>query len=166
VRAACPDVKVAVLVAPTREEAEIRSKLADEDGSVVLIKEDPFLMISLADVVLCAAGTATLMIGLTERPMVIMYRINPVTVFLARWFVTPPAHFGMINLILGERVAPEFFQKDASPEALSGALLPLVQSAEMREAVRSKLAQAKDLLGRRGATERVARILAPYLEAR
>jgi lipid-A-disaccharide synthase len=160
-----PDLKVALLVAPTFEKAEIQAQLGALDFPILLVKDEPFSMISLADVVLCASGTATLMVGLMEKPMVIMYRMNAMTAFFAKRFVKHTSHFGMINLILNDRVVPELFQEQASVEGMADALSQMIASRELQNGLRAKLALAKDRLGRKGATERVAQALEPFLEA-
>ncbi len=70
-------------------------------------------MIDLADVVQCASGTATLMVGLLEKPMVIMYRMNRLTAFLAKRFVKSTKYFGLINLVLDQLAVREVFQEEA-----------------------------------------------------
>ncbi len=74
--------------------------------------------------------------------MVIMYKMNPLTAALAKAFVRHTKHFGLINLVLDERVVPELFQGDASPERLAVELTPLVTDATARERVRARLADA------------------------
>jgi lipid-A-disaccharide synthase len=161
-----PDLQIALLVAPTFRLEEIQAQLPDIRFPLRLIHAEPFAMIRLADVVLCASGTATLMVGLMEKPMVIMYRMNAFTAAIARRFVkSSTAHFGMINLVLGERVVAECFQEQASVEHLSTELLRLIDDSKNRIAIAGKLAQARHKLGDRGATGRVAGILKPYLEA-
>ena len=160
-----PTLKVALLVAPTFEKEEIQAQLGDVDFPILLIKDEPFSMISLADVVLCASGTATLQVGLMEKPMVIMYRMNAMTAFFAKRFVRHTSHFGMINLILNDRVVPELFQEQASVEGMAKALSEMIGSREVQKDLSSKLAMAKDRLGRKGATERVAQALQPFLDA-
>jgi len=160
-----PDLKVALLVAPTFEKEEIQAQLGQLDFPILLIKDEPFSMISLADVVLCASGTATLMVGLMEKPMVIMYRMNAMTAFLAKRFVKHTSHFGMINLILNDRVVPELFQEQASVDGMARALSEMISSRDVQKTLSAKLAMAKDRLGRKGATERVAQALQPFLDA-
>ena len=63
-------------MAPNFTLEQVREWLGDLDIPLILIKDEPFAMIDLADVVLCASGTATLMVGLLEKPMVIMYKMN------------------------------------------------------------------------------------------
>jgi lipid-A-disaccharide synthase len=160
-----PNLKVALLVAPTFEKEEVQAQLGQLDFPILLIKDEPFTMISLADVVLCASGTATLMVGLMEKPMVIMYRMNAMTAFLAKRFVKHTEHFGMINLILNERVVPELFQEQASVEGMAAALSEMIASRDLQKHLRERLARAKERLGRKGATARVAQALQPFLDA-
>ena len=159
---AYPRLRVALLVAPNFDLAVARAWLEDLDFPLLLIKDEPFSMIDLADVVLCASGTATLMVGLLEKPMVIMYKMNRLTAVLAKTFVRHTEHFGLINLVLGERAVPELFQEQAEPERLARELAPLIEDSGARSRVRAKLAGARDRLGTKGATAKVARALETY----
>jgi lipid-A-disaccharide synthase len=154
-----PNLKIALLVAPTFQTEEVKAMLPPLEFPLTFVKDEPFAMISLADVVLCASGTATLMVGLMNKPMVVMYRMNAVTAWLARRFVTATAHFGLINLVLNDRVVPELFQGAAGPRGLVAALAPLIDSVNNREAIARRLSEARGRLGQKGATERVARQL-------
>jgi lipid-A-disaccharide synthase len=158
-----PELRVVLLVAPSLDAAEVRRRLGAPRLAVNVIKDEPFAMIALADVVLCASGTATLMVGLMGKPMAIMYRLSRVTVWLARLIMQRPARFGLINLVLDEDVAPEFLQDEANPDALARALAPLIDSRRQRDAMRDRLLRARRVLGERGATKRVADALEPYL---
>jgi lipid-A-disaccharide synthase len=157
-----PNVKMALFVAPNFSKEKAQAWLADLNFPLMLIKDEPFSMIDLADVVLCASGTATLMVGLLEKPMVIMYKMNRLTAFLAKRFVRHTSHFGLINLVVGERVVPELFQEQADAPKLVEALEPLLTDREKRRAVAGSLKPAKDRLGSSGATERVAAALEAY----
>lgn len=161
-----PRVRVALFVAPNFSKEFIQSLLSTIDFPLMVIKDEPFRMISIADVVLCASGTATLMVGLLEKPMVIMYRMNAVTAFLAKRFVTRTKYFGLINLVLDRLAVPEVFQEHASPSELVQLLEPLLINPERRKQVAIDLREAKDRLGQKGATERVAAILAKYFGAK
>lgn len=158
-----PSLKVALFVAPNFSKDEVQARLNDLDFPLMLIKDEPFAMIDLADAVLCASGTATLMVGLLEKPMVIMYKMSSFTAFLARRFVKATVHFGLINLVLGERAVPELFQEQATPEGLAAELEPLLASKSARSAMSARLRSAKERLGEKGATERVARALGEYM---
>jgi lipid-A-disaccharide synthase len=78
-----------------------------------------------ADGVLVASGTATLEAALLKRPMVITYRLNPLTSKLMRHKSYQP-YFGLPNILCGRFVVPELMQENATPENLAQALLNLV----------------------------------------
>lgn len=157
-----PHLKLALLVAPNFSTERVREWIGELDFPLMLIKDEPFSMIDLADVVLCASGTATLMVGLLEKPMVIMYKMNALTAFLAKMFVRSTEHFGLINLVLGERVATELFQDQANTQSLIDALVPLIEDSQTREELRRRLSEARNRLGSSGATIRVAQALEEY----
>jgi len=157
-----PRVKALLLVAPNFDLEQIRAQLGNVDVPMILIKDEPFAMIDLADVVLCASGTATLMVGLLEKPMVIMYKMNAFSAFLAKRFVTAAKYFGLINLVLDKKAVPEVFQEEANPANLAALLEDMIQSSEVRMAIQGRLKPAKDRLGKSGATSRVAAALEKY----
>ncbi len=154
-----PNLRVALLVAPTFSTEELRSRLPRTSLPLILMKEDPFKMIAMADVVLCASGTATLMVGLLAKPMVIMYRMNPVTAFLAKRFVKATRFFGLINLVMDQLVVPELFQDQAKISDLVRELAPLVDQSELRSEKQKSLLDSRNRLGSSGATLRVAKVV-------
>ena len=158
-----PNVRPVLMVAPTLDREELRAALETVSFPIRMIQESPIEMISLADVILVASGTATLMVGLMAKPMVIMYLMNPITAWLAKRLVTKTKFFGMANLIMNARVVPELFQEEANPEALAAELLKVIDDKQERARVAGELAELRNRLGSRGATGRVAKVLAEYL---
>ncbi len=75
-----------------------------------------------ADVVALASGTATLEAMLLKRPMVVAYRVAPLTAWLARRLVRI-SHFALPNLLAGRELVPEFIQEAATVEKLGPAIL-------------------------------------------
>jgi lipid-A-disaccharide synthase len=99
-----------------------------------------------AHTALVKSGTTTLEAALCETPMAIVYRTNPLTYRLAQRLVQVD-HIGLVNLVAGERLVPEFIQAEATPAALSMALLPLIQSNHPeREQALTGLAQIRSRL--------------------
>ena len=74
-----------------------------------------------ADVVLVTSGTATLEVALCKRPMVISYKISPLTYFHVKRKVKVP-HVGLPNILLDKAAVPELLQHDAEPEKLAAAV--------------------------------------------
>lgn len=157
-----PNLKIVLLVAPSLELDEIKAKLNNLSFSVQVIKSEPFHMIHMMDMILTASGTATIMVGLMQVPMVIMYKMNFLSAWLAKRLVRSTPYFGMVNLVLGAEVVPERFQEQASRVELVGLLSNYVEHPQKREEIQSKLGGLHSRLGDQGATQRVAAVLEDY----
>ncbi|HEX2797460.1 MAG TPA: lipid-A-disaccharide synthase [Immundisolibacter sp.] len=95
-------------------------------------------VMAAADAVLLASGTATLEAMLLQRPMVVAYRLAPLTYAIARRLVRTP-HVAIPNLLAGRAVVPEFIQHAATPAALGEAIAALLEPAA-GAAMRAELA--------------------------
>ncbi len=104
-------------------------------------------MIQTADEIICASGTATLMVGLCEKPMVIMYRMNAISSLMAKWLVNKIAFFGMVNLIAEREIVPERFQERANPDELSRCLSKIISDKAYRDQMVMDLKQLRQKLG-------------------
>lgn len=96
-------------------------------------------VMSTADVVLLASGTATLEAMLLKRPMVVAYRVAPVTAWIARRLVHIP-HFALPNLLAGRELTPEFFQEAATAANLGAAVLHWLDDAPAGAALAAEFA--------------------------
>jgi lipid-A-disaccharide synthase len=117
-----------------------------------------------ADGALVASGTATVETALMGCPMVVAYRVAPLTYALGRLLVKTE-HIGMVNIIAGRRICPEFIQHEATPQALAAALLPLLLDGPARDAMRADLRAVAQALGPGGAAGRAARAVLASLDA-
>lgn len=139
-----------VVVAGTRV-----GRYPDADDAQVVM-DDPRLVFAAADAGLCKSGTTTLEAALADLPMVITYRLHPVSNFIAFRLLRVP-WVGLVNLVADELLCPELIQSAAKPRALADALLPLLDRdhpATRRQ--REGLARVRDRLGPPGAADRVA----------
>ncbi|MBL7543412.1 MAG: lipid-A-disaccharide synthase [Bdellovibrionaceae bacterium] len=158
------NLKVLIMCAPSFEKADLVPYLDNFKINYMMLKTDPFKMIAMTDIVLAASGTATLMVGLLEKPMVIMYRMKWLTSIIAKIVVKGVKFFGITNLILNEEASPERFQDQANPDELERLLFDLISKPEVYEAQKNKLKQIRKQLGNGEVTEKVARILNGYLK--
>jgi len=117
--------------------------------------------LAASDVALATSGTVTLEAALVGRPMVIAYRVAPLSYQIARRLIHVE-HMGLPNILVGESVVPEFVQDAATPENLSQALANLLQDEPVRAAVQGRFAELHGVL-RRDAAETAAGALLPYL---
>lgn len=153
------DLKLLILTAPHFEREDLLPYLENFGWPYQIIKDEPFEMIKLVDAMLATSGTATLMVGLLEKPMVVMYKFKWLTALIAKFLVKGTRFFGIVNLIFDKEVVPERWQKGADWENL----LPLVErslyDSGYRNEVIGQLSQLKTKLGNKGATERVVQKL-------
>jgi lipid-A-disaccharide synthase len=156
-----PGLKLALLVAPTVHLDHVRNLLPKRDFPLRIVQDDPIRMISYCDVVLCKSGTGSLLVGVLGKPMVIVYKMNAFSAWLARRFVEIK-NFGMINLVLKRTVVPELFQEQASVENIVNELRPLILDANLREKKSLEIKEILNALGDKGATKRVADVLEGY----
>ena len=116
------------------------------------------LVLSLADAAIVKSGTATLEAALAGVPMVVAYRVHPVTAWLARRLMRV-SWVSLVNLIAGKGVVPELLQGDASPERLAKAVTPLLdRDNPVIGAQREGFDLVRGRLGRPGAAVRVAEL--------
>ncbi len=158
-----PRMKLMILVAPTVEKEQLLPFLEDFKLPYILLKEKPFDMISLPDLILATSGTATLMVGLLEKPMVIMYRFKWLTALIVKLLVRGTRFFGIVNLIFDNEVVPERWQEKATPDELTKLLTRYLKDENYTRSVKNKLSELRLKLGNKGATARVAAELEKYL---
>ena len=158
-----PHLKVLIMVAPTVEKEDLHPYLNDMKIPFMMIKDDPFRMIAISDYVLAASGTATLMVGLLHKPMVVMYKMSKMTELFVKAFVRGVKYFCLVNLILKDEVVPERMQAQANPDVLEALLYDIMSSPERTKLIQYELKKLTSHLGEKGATERVAASLQEYL---
>lgn len=157
-----PNLRIAILLAPTIRKDEMISRLEDFKSPYILLQDDPNKMISMADYVLVASGTATLMVGLLQKPMVIMYKLKWITGVLAKLIIRVK-YFGLVNLILDKEVVPERKQAEANPDELFRLMDRFISDDVYTQQVVDELKKLTLHLGQKGATSRVAESLEKYL---
>jgi len=132
-------------------------------GAFVLHPDDPATILAAADAALVKSGTATLEAALADLPMVVAYRVHPLTAALARRIIRVP-WISLVNLIAERQVVEELTQGDATAARLATAVAPLLAHAS-RAALDQRAAfhQVRQKLGGPGAAQRVAAIAADLL---
>ena len=158
-----PATRFALLVAPGLSVDEIKARLPVYDFPLSLIQDDPLKMVNMTDYVLTASGTATLVVGLLKKPMVVMYKMNSMSAWLAKLIVKGVDRFSMVNIVMNKDVVPEYFQEEASPEALANVLSEWISQPSVPEGIATELESLHSTLGAQGATSRVADQLKEFL---
>lgn len=108
--------------------------------SIQLIEGQTWDVLAHADLALAASGTVTIEAALLGTPLVIFYKVHPLTWWLGRPLVRTP-FYSMVNLVAGRAVAPEFVQNEMESEKLAAAVLELLEDSAARERMRRDLAE-------------------------
>src|SRR5262249_58323170 len=96
-------------------------------------------------------GPARLECGLLECPMVIVYRLSPLTFALGRLLVRGVRHVGMPNIVAGQQVVPELLQGEATGPRIAAAARAILDDPARQAAIRAGLREVRRALGRGGA---------------
>lgn len=110
-----------------------------------------------SQLVVAASGTVTLESAIFGVPMVIIYKVSPLSYWMGRALIRVE-HIGLVNLVAGKRIVPELLQDEASPENIADTVFAMLNNASGLKKLRSDLLSIKDTLGGPGASERVADI--------
>ncbi|MGB5616615.1 MAG: lipid-A-disaccharide synthase [Desulfobacterales bacterium] len=154
-----PRLKFAVSVAPTveRKMMEAMIKGRGRDGSISLSEIPVEWLFGRCRLVVAASGTVTLQAAIAGTPMVIIYKVSPISYWLGRALIRVD-HIGLINLIAGRRLVPELIQDQATAESISDQAFDLLVDDERLAQLKQDLLTARRVLGEAGASRRVAQI--------
>jgi lipid-A-disaccharide synthase len=148
-----PEAQFIVARAPNLDDA-LFSPVATLDRTAV-VERDTDTVLASADVAVTASGTATVQTALHNTPMVIVYRVSPISYQLLRRLVRVDA-IGMVNLIAGERIVPELVQDAFTPERVAAETVSLLTDQDRTARMREGLARVRARLGAPGASGRAA----------
>jgi lipid-A-disaccharide synthase len=152
-----PDLQVLVAAAPGAK--------YPHPGEVRVVSGRAPECFAAADAALCKSGTTTLEAALADTPLVVAYRMNPLTYLMARRLVRV-RWIGLVNLVAGRQIAPEFVQGQVTASNLAKAVLPLLAGASpQRSEQLDGLAEVRRLLGGPGAAGRAALLARDLLAA-
>lgn len=148
-----PGLRVVLSVAPT-------ISLRDDEVPFPLVRSASFDVLRAADVALCKSGTTTLEAAVAGCPCAIVYRTSRISYAIARRLVRIE-HIGLLNIVAGRAVAPEFVQDAFMPGPVADALAPLFdRDGAPRLRMLEGLAEVRARLGEPGASARVAAMAA------
>jgi lipid-A-disaccharide synthase len=155
---------IAPMVSGARS-AQFTAQLRGAGAQVRLLEGRADLALAAADAGLIASGTATLQAMLHGLPMVVAYRLAPMTAFIVRDLgLVKLRHFSLPNLLAGEQLVPEFFQEKVEPRLLAGSLRELLLDEHSRQRLATRFREIHVRL-RAGGASRAAGVLAGLLRA-
>lgn len=159
-----PTTQFVLALAPNRSSAEAK-KFVDAVSplpSLRIVRDETREALAAADAAAVASGTATLEAAMIGTPLVVVYKETALNWHtLGRLISTE--HFGLVNLIAGERLAVELMQNDFTPASLSRELLALLEP-ETNQRMRARLKEVVSKLGSDNAMPRTAGTILTFLQ--
>ncbi|MFH1046390.1 MAG: lipid-A-disaccharide synthase [Candidatus Omnitrophota bacterium] len=118
--------------------------------------------LNICDFALVASGTATLETAIMTKPMIIVYKVSFLNWLIARSLIKLP-YIGLVNVVAGKKIIPEFVQFQAQPQRIATAALEMLQDQPYLTKVKQELEKVRAELGEPGASARAAEIITRLL---
>jgi lipid-A-disaccharide synthase len=157
VAAALPEVRFLLPQADSIPDDLLQVYLKPARVGITVVKNEPYDAIQCCDAIMTTSGTATLEIALLTVPMVIAYKLAPMTYWLGRLLVKTP-FIGLPNIVAGKGIVKELIQHEASAENLSAEILKILADADYARQMRENLQIVKAQLGRGGGSKNMAEL--------
>ena len=148
-------VSCRLIRAPTIPRGQLTAALAEAEVEIEVVSEDRFAAIAGCHIAFCAAGTATVEVGLLGTPMLVIYKVSAWTWAVARLLAHSP-YASMVNLLLQREAVPELIQQSARPENICRHAVELLSDPGLIREMRAALAGLRPRLGEPGASRRAA----------
>ncbi len=166
-----PDIQFAVAAASLASREQITAAIEGKSGvdrealrSIPVLVDETYNLLNASDAAAVTSGTATMEAGIIGTPLVIVYKTSGINYRLLEPLISVE-HYGLINLIAGERVAAELIQDEFTRKTLAGEIILLLDPAEnLRH--REKLKSATEKLGHGGASKRAAELIIALISDR
>ncbi|HEX9948554.1 MAG TPA: lipid-A-disaccharide synthase, partial [Thermodesulfobacteriota bacterium] len=152
-----PGSRFMIPLASTIGSDMVQGYIAESGLPIEIVEGRTFEVMKAADLLLMASGTATLEGAIAGVPMVIIYRLSPITYLIGRMLVKIKC-FGLANIVVGKKVVPELLQGEVTPQRIALEAKKILQDHVRRKEIEDEFKFITDKLGGKGASHRVARI--------
>jgi len=152
------DVRFIIAKVPTIKDEIYDNIVKERCFESKVVEGYPYDCINVSDLVLVASGTATLETAILEKPMLIIYKVSSLTWLAGKILVRIP-NVGLVNIIAGERIIPEFIQFNATPQNIAAEAISLLSSPQKLNEMKTRLKTVKGKLGEAQASKRTAKII-------
>jgi lipid-A-disaccharide synthase len=153
-----PGLQFVLPLASTLNEADILPHLNRTVVAPIITGQRIHDLIRSCDAIISVSGTVTLEIALVGTPMVIIYKLAPVTYQVAKRVVHID-HVGLCNIVAGKTIVKELLQDNASPEKIAAEIGTILEDTRYEAAMRHELAAIQEKLGGGGASRNVAKLV-------
>ncbi len=158
-----PGIQFVVVQASTVTDSQIGEFLDTCDSDLIVVKKNIYDAIQCCDAVVTTSGTATLEVALLGIPMVIVYKVGPLTYWLGRLLVRI-SFIGLPNIVAGKRIVEELVQHRATPGTICREIRKILSDAAYASEISANLLKVREKLGEGGGMERLAQVALQMLK--
>ena len=152
------DVQFLILRASTVKEEVFHEILSRYRLPVYVLSDMTYDGLASSDFAIVASGTATLETAILGIPMAIIYKVSFLSWLYLRMAIKIP-HIGIVNIVAGEMVVPEFIQYNARPKKIADYVIKTLTDTKESDRIKQFLGKVKTMLGEPKATQRAARMI-------
>jgi len=164
IRKTYPNVQFLITRLPSLKKGIFDDILKNTDLDIKIIEGRAYDVIEASDLAIVKSGTTTLETAILEKPMLITYKASFITYMLTRLMIKLP-YIGLVNVIAGKKIVPEFLQYNAKPSSIAKEAISLLDTSKAN-AMKESLKTIKEKLGRNGANERAANAVLNFLSGK
>ena len=157
-----PPVQFILPLADALDRDFVEEMIRQESVPVRVVPNEIYDVIGVSDIVVVASGTATLETALLGTPMVIIYKVSPLSYYVGTKVINV-THIGLANLIAGKTIVPELIQDDANPNRIAAEVIGILADESRMQSIKEELNQIIEKLGSPGASEKAARLACDML---
>ena len=157
-----PPVQFVLPLADALDRGFVEEMIRQESVPVRVVPNEIYDVIGVSDIVVVASGTATLETALLGTPMVIIYKVSPLSYYVGTKVINV-THIGLANLIAGKTIVPELIQDDANPNRIAAEVIGILADESRMQRIKEELNQIREKLGSPGASEKAARLACDML---
>ena len=165
VHGAIGTVQTVIAAASSRDVPEIEDIINQHNISAPVIQGATHEVMYSSDLLLIASGTATLEAACYGTPSLILYKLSFLTWLIGRIVAKVP-HLGLVNIVAGKEIFPEFIQFGATPEKVAAQAALLLEDKKRRQEMKAELMKVRQRLGEKGASAKTARLALSLMKRR
>jgi lipid-A-disaccharide synthase len=157
-----PRIHFLLTLAPTIQPEQIEPYLRGRDLPITVVEHNTYEIIQICEIIVAASGTVTLETAIFGTPLVVVYKVSPLTYWLGKPLVRVK-NVALANIVAGETIAPELLQHNATPERIAQEVVNVLGDPKRQQWIRQRFADVRRKLGSPGASARTAAIVLDML---
>jgi lipid-A-disaccharide synthase len=150
-------VQFLVPLASTIRQEQVTSYLRERDLDLTVVENNTHEVIQMCEMIIAASGTVTLEAAILGTPLIVVYKVNPLTYWLGKRLVQVE-HVALANIVAGETVAPELIQHEVTSERIAREAMGILEDSKRQAWIRQRFSEVREKLGSPGASTRAATI--------